>query len=462
MSLLNLPREEMRAMGYQMIDMLVEHLATLKEQKVGAKASVSEILENLSERPPEEGMPYHSLLEQLQRDIFPRTMHVNHPRFFGFVPGPGNYVSVMAEALAAGYNVFAGTWLGGSAAEAIEIVTIDWLRQICGFGESCKGLFVSGGTMANLTALAVGRRVILNDEPRNAVVYLSDQAHSSLKKALGVLGFFSHHVRCLQADEHYRLAPNDVTQAVAADRSAGKRPFCVIASAGTTNTGAIDPLPGLRTICDQEKMWLHVDGAYGAPAVLCDQGRALLSGLSLADSLSIDPHKWLFQSFEIGCVLVREGEQLRNTFRTTPDYLQDVHRNEEELNFTDLGIQLTRSFRALKLWLSFKVFGIDVFRKAIARSFSLAEFAESRLRKMPHWEVVSPAQMAIVCFRYRNTDDAVHSSVVDAMLEDGFALVTSTVLQGRTVLRMCTINPETTESDVEQTLEKLDTLAAMQ
>src|SRR5437763_857852 len=168
-SRLDLPREEMRAMGYRVIDMLVDHLATLKEKKVGTKASPSDILQNLFEPPPEQGMPYQPLLEQLQRDIFPSTMHVNHPRFFGFVPGPGNYVSVMAEALAAGYNVFAGTWLGGSAAEAIETVTIDWLRQLCGFPDGCKGLFVSGGSMANLTGLGVARHVILSDRLENAV-----------------------------------------------------------------------------------------------------------------------------------------------------------------------------------------------------------------------------------------------------------------------------------------------------
>lgn len=459
---LDLSREDMREMGYRAIDILVEHFATLKDQRVGAKADPTEIFQKLSGPPPEQGTPYQSLFDQLQRDVFPSTMHVNHPRFFAFVPGPGNYVSVMAEALAAGYNVFAGTWLGGSAAEAIETVTIEWLRQLCGFPEGCKGLFVSGGTMANLTALAVGRHVVLGDRLENAVVYLSDQAHSSLEKALRVLGFLPHQIRHITADDNYRLAAKDVIAAIAEDRAAGKRPFCVIATAGTTNTGAIDPLQPLREICDREHMWLHVDGAYGAAAVLCDRGRAMLDGLALADSLSLDPHKWLFQPFETGCVLVREGTHLQNTFRILPDYLQDVHRNQEEVNFTDLGIQLTRSFRALKLWLSFKVFGIAAFRAAIARGFWLAEFAEARLRKMPDWEIVSPAQMAVICFRHRRSDDAAHASFVDAMLKDGFALATSTVLRGRTVLRMCTINPRTTESDIELTLEKLDSLAALE
>ncbi len=458
-SRIDLSREEMREMGYRVIDMLVEHFSTLRDRRVGAKADSANIFSRVSEPPPEDPAPYGPLFDQLERDIFPNTMHVDHPRFFAFVPGPGNYVSVMAEALSAGHNTFVGTWLGGSAAAAIEIVTIDWLRQLCGFPQSAKGLFVSGGTMANVTALAVARKVMLDDRLENALVYLSDQAHSSLEKALRVLGFLPDQIRRIASDENYRLAPNDLSAAITQDRAAGKRPFCIVANAGTTNTGAIDPLPQLRKICDDQQMWLHVDGAYGAAAVLCEEGRRLLHGLELADSLSLDPHKWLFQPFEAGCVLLRNGAHLRDTFRILPDYLQDVHRNTEEINFTDLGIQLTRSFRALKVWLSFKVFGIAAFRESIARGFRLAELAETYLRQTPDWEIVSPAQMAVVCFRYKPGDDALHSALVDAMLKDGFALATSTTLRGQTVLRMCTINPLTTESDIEQTIEKIDTLA---
>lgn len=457
---IELSREEMRAMGYRVVDMLVEHFATLGEQRVGAKAVPEEIYAKLDEPPPEHGAPYESLLEQLQRDVFPSTMHVNHPRFFAFVPGPGNYVGAMAEALAAGYNVFAGTWLGGSAAEAVETVTIDWLRQLCGFEQNCRGLFVSGGTIANLTALTVARHVTLEDRIDGAVVYMSDQAHSSLEKALRVLGFLPPQIRRIPCDQRFRLPMDQLAAAIARDRESGLRPFCVIASAGTTNTGAVDPLRDLRALCDSEKMWLHVDGAYGAASALADEGRRQLDGLELADSLSLDPHKWLFQPFETGCVLVRRGEQLRATFRLLPDYLQDVHRNIEEVNYTDLGIQLTRSFRALKLWLSFKVFGVAAFRESIARGFRLAEVAERRLRESGCWEISSPAQMAVVCFRYKSGDDALHARLVDAMLADGFALCTSTNLWGRTVLRMCTINPRTTDQDVVRTIDRLEELAA--
>jgi glutamate/tyrosine decarboxylase-like PLP-dependent enzyme len=287
-------------------------------------------------------------------------------------------------------------------------------------------------------------------------VYLSDQAHSSLEKALHVLGFRPEQVRRLPCDEQFRLPIDGLAEAIAEDSAAGKRPFCVIASAGTTNTGAVDPLPELRTLCDAEQLWLHVDGAYGAAAVLSEDGRRLLDGLNLADSLSLDPHKWLYQPFETGCVLVRQGSHLRNTFRLLPDYLQDVHRHGEEVNYTDLGIQLTRSFRALKLWLSFKVFGIAAFRESISRGFRMAELAEATLGKMPDWEISSPARMAVVCFRYKPGDDALHARLVEAMLRDGFALCTSTNLRGRTVLRMCTINPRTTEEDIVQTLLRID------
>jgi glutamate/tyrosine decarboxylase-like PLP-dependent enzyme len=404
-------------------------------------------------------MEFEGVLEQLECDVLRNTMHVNHPRFFAYVPGPSNFVSVMADALVSGYNVFAGTWISGSGPAAVELVVIEWLRTACGFPKGAGGLFVSGGTMANLTALAVARHVVLGDRMDGATVYFSDQAHSSLEKALRLLGLRSENARKIACDADYRLPAGELERAIKKDRAAGKRPFCVIASAGTTNTGAIDPMRELSHLCKDQGLWLHVDGAYGAAVVICDRGRELLAGLELADSLSLDPHKWLFQPFEIGCVLVRDLIQLRDTFLILPEYLKDTHQYSAEFNFTDHGLQLTRGFRALKLWMSIKVFGMAAFRAAVERGFALAEFTEARLRKMPGWEIVTPAQMGIVCFRYTGADDAAHFRLVQSILKDGFALITSTVLQGRTVLRTCTINPRTTEADIEETLDRLDRLA---
>jgi aromatic-L-amino-acid decarboxylase len=451
--------ERMREIGYRVVDRLVQHLSTLPSQPVGAKGDPAVLRAALSEPAPEHGMEFEAVLEQLECDVFRNSMHVNHPRFFAYVPGPSNFVSAMADALISGYNVFAGTWISGSGPAAVELAVIEWLRAACGFPKGAGGLFVSGGTMANLTALAVARHVGLSDRLDGATVYFSDQAHSSLEKALRVLGVPSENVRKIGCDADYRLPVRDLQRAIEKDRAAGKRPFCVIASAGTTNTGAIDPLRELSRLCKNQGLWLHVDGAYGAAAVICDRGRELLAGLELADSLSLDPHKWLFQPFEIGCVLVRDVVQLRDTFLVLPEYLKDTHQYSAELNFTDHGLQLTRGFRALKLWMSIKVFGMAAFRAAVERGFALAEFTEARVRKMRGWQIVTPAQMGIVCFRYAGADDAAHLRLVQTFLRDGFALITSTALQGRTVLRTCTINPRTTEADIEETLDRLDRLA---
>jgi aromatic-L-amino-acid decarboxylase len=451
--------ERMRQIGYRVVDRIVDHLATLPRQRVGTKGDPTALLKALSEPVPEQGMEFEAVLDQVERDVLRNTMHVNHPRFLAYVPGPGNFVGAMADALISGYNVFAGTWISGSGPAAVELTVLEWLREMCGLPPGTGGLFVSGGTLANLTALAVARHVKAPGRIEIATVYFSDQAHSSLEKALRVIGLPDGNQRKLPSDENLRLPISELALQIERDRAAGKHPFCVIASAGTTNTGAIDPLPELSALCREHGLWLHVDGAYGAAAIIAERGRELLTGLELADSLSLDPHKWLFQPYEIGCVLVRNRDHLRDTFRILPEYLKDTQQHSEEFNFTDYGIQLTRNFRALKLWMSIKVFGLASFRAAIQHGFVLAEFTEACLRRMPGWEIVTPAQMGIVCFRHSAADDAAHLRLVQTLLEDGFALITSTILRGRTVLRTCTINPRTTEADIQASLERLDGFA---
>src|SRR5579863_2091131 len=456
---LEFSRERMREIGYRVVDRIVEHLVTLPGQRVGTKGDPAVLLKALSEPVPEHGMEFEAVLDQVEREVLANTMHVNHPRFFAYVPGPGNYVGAMADALISGYNVFAGTWISGSGPAAVELTVLEWLREMCGLPAGAGGVFVSGGTLANLTGLTVARHVKIRDRLEDATVYFSDQAHSSLEKALRTIGLPAENHRKLPSDPAYRLPVGELARSIAQDRAAGKYPFCVIASAGTTNTGAIDPLPELSALCRREGLWLHVDGAYGAAAVIAPRGRELLAGLELADSLSLDPHKWLFQPYEIGCVLVRDREHLRNTFKVLPEYLKDTQQHSEEFNFTDHGIQLSRNFRALKLWMSIKVFGLAAFRTALERGFAQGEFTEACLRSMPGWEIVTPAQMGIVCFRYPALDDAAHLRLVQTLLEDGFALITSTILRGRTVLRTCTINPRTTEADIQASLERLDSFA---
>ena len=453
-----LPLEEMRSFGYRVVDLLADHFANMEREPVGAKAESAKIISLFSGEPSERGRDPHELLAQLEREVFPNNLHVDHPRFFAFVPGPNNFVSTMADALAAGFNVFNGTWLGGSAAAALELGVVRWFCQICGLPAAAGGLFVSGGSVANMTALVAARHALLQDRVEGATVYFSDQTHSSVERALRVIGFAPGQVRKLASDQNFRLPLDALREAIAEDRAKGLRPFCVIANAGTTNTGAVDPLPELAEIAAAEKLWLHIDGAFGAAAVLAERGRTALRGLERADSISLDPHKWLFQSFECGCVLVRDAALLKSAFQIKPDYLRDVHRDIAEVNPCDYGIQLTRSFRALKVWLSTETFGVAAFRQAITRGFELAEFAERELRARGGWEILSPAQMATVCFRF-GSDDALQTQLVDVMLRDGYALLTSTTLKGATALRLCTINPRTTEEDIVETVNRLDRFA---
>jgi len=303
---LELSPEEMRSLGYRVVDLLVDHFAAGTDAHTGRVPSRDELEERLREDLPQEGQNPDEVLDQVENEILPNTIRVDHPRFFGFVPSPNNFVSVLADAIAAGFNVFSGTWISGAAAAQVELVVIDWLRELCGLPDSAGGLFTSGGSMANVTALAAARHAVLDDDVSNAVAYCSDQTHQSVDRALRLLGFGSDQLRRLPSDDRYCLDLDVLSDAIAADRRDGRRPFCVIANAGTTNTGAVDPLPELVAAADRENVWLHVDGAYGAATVVCEQGRWELAGLDRADSLSLDPHKWLFQPFEIGGVLVRE------------------------------------------------------------------------------------------------------------------------------------------------------------
>jgi glutamate/tyrosine decarboxylase-like PLP-dependent enzyme len=391
-------------------------------------------------------------------------MHLDHPRFFAFVPSPGNFVSVMADALVSGFNVFAGTWMEASGPAMIELQTLEWLRQICSLPETAGGLFTSGGSMANLTALAVARHVKLGAPRPDGIVYCSDQAHSSITRALRVLGFQPNQLRVLPSDRDYRLDVIHLRDAVAGDRAIGLQPFCVVANAGTTNCGAIDPLHQIADFCRAQNLWFHIDGAYGAAAAFCPRGKKLLSGIEYADSLTIDPHKWLFQPYEIGCLLVRREGWLNEVFHILPEYLADIETKQGEVNFCDRGVQLTRSFRALKLWLSLQVYGAQAFSRAIEHGFEMAEHAEVILHSMPNWSVFTPAHMGVITFSHTKWEneqcrlEKLHHRLVQELIADGTAFFSTTSLGGHSVMRMCTINPRTSRDDIEVSLYKLDQL----
>ena len=454
--------EQMRSDGYAAIDLLVDHLSTLSDRSVGHVGSAGEMAELFSADPPDRGRPFTEVLSHAREDIFANSLLCNHPRYFAFVPGPSNFYGVLGDLLASGFNIFTGTWLESSGPAALELSMIDWLCRTVGLPPQSGGLFVSGGSVANLTGLAVARHDRLDDRTADAVIYCSDQVHASVNKALYLLGFGSHQLHRIGTDSEFRLNPDSLHRAIARDRAQGKLPFCVVANAGSTNTGAVDPLAPLADICTQEGMWFHVDGAYGASAALGRRSGELLADLGRADSLVLDPHKWMFQPFEIGAVLVRDKTLLAETFRTSADYMQDAKTTGQEINFCDHGIQLSRGFRALKLWVSLQCLGLDAIRDAIDRGIVLAEMAAREVQRDDRFEVTSPACLGIVTFRYvgnrsdgRARLDEINGAIPHEIMATGEAVVTSTVLDGRMVLRMCVINPRTSEHDIRRTVTML-------
>lgn len=455
----------MRAFGYRVVDMIVEHVTTLRDRRISVQRPRAELNARLGDFTDAPASP-DDVLSLVEHDVLGALTTVDHPRFYAFVPGPGNFVGAMGDALASGFNVFAGHWLAASGAGAVELQTVDLLRRACGLPDTAGGLFVSGGSMANLSALSAARAVKLGGPDPDAVIYLSDQAHSSVAKGLRVIGFPVSQLRSIPVDADLRMDVAALDAAIARDRQAGKRPFCVVASAGTTNTGTVDPLVRLSATCRREDLWFHVDGAYGAAAALSPGGRSVLAGLELADSIALDPHKWLFQPFEIGCVLVRDMRHLHQAFAVHPEdnatYLHDVGRiAERELAFYEHGVQLTRGFRALKLWMCLRVYGLQAFRDAIDRGIALAVEVEQALGADPGWEIVTPAQLAVVTFAPRQRDDdltranRIVERAVEQLTAEGYAMVTSTQVRGRTVLRFCLIHPSATLDEVLETASRL-------
>ena len=425
----------MRRLGYRLVDRIVEHFETVDQLPPIRVGDAAELRAALGGPPPEAPSDPDAALDALFDQVLPFIQHPDHPRFFARIGSPSNFVSVLGDAAASGFNVFAGSWTGGSGPATVELVVLDWLRELCGLPEGADGVLVSGGSVASLVALAAARE----RAPHDAVVYVSSEGHASIPRALRVLGL--RYVVVPARDDH-RLHAEDVRAAM----GTGGTPFCVVATAGTTSTGAVDPLEELAGL----GLWLHVDGAYGAPAALT----GAVSGLHHADSLVLDPHKWLFQPYEIGCVLLREPGLLERAFSLSSVVLRDTVT--EEVNFRDRSVQLTRTSRALKLWLSIRVFGVAAFREAIAHGIALAEHAEATLRARPGWEVVSPAQLAIVCFTREGVDQ---TRLAAAMVDDGFAAPSTTEVGGRVVLRLCTINPRTTFEDIERTIERMEELS---
>ena len=451
--------EAMRRAGYAAVDALAARMAEPEAEPVLRRASPAEMRERLGGAPPEQGAGLDAVLARVIEDVLPYQAGTNHPGYFAFIPYFTTWPAALAEFIAAAANVSPWAWLESPAATQIELEVIDWFRDWLGMPEGTAGVLVSGGSAANLTALLVAREAA-GGPSEDSVVYVSDQGHSSLARTARAMGLRPHQIRVLPTDDRWRLQPETVIAAVGADRRAGRVPIALCASAGSTSTGAVDPLPGLADLCAAEGLWLHVDAAYGGFAALTPEGRALLTGIERADSVTVDPHKWLFQPLECGGVLVRDGERLARTFAIHPDYLDSTETHTTgEANLGEWGLQLSRGTHALKVWMSVQAFGLAAFRAAIDRNMELAAYAEELVHGHDTLTVMAPASLGIVCFRreWPGCDEAETErrgiALADALERSGDAFVSTTRLAGRHAIRLCILNPTSGAAHVRRVIE---------
>ena len=451
--------EAMRRAGYATVDALVARLADPGADPVLRRAEAADMASRLGGPPPEQAAEYGAVLARVIADVLPYAARTDHPGYFAFIPSFTTWPAALAELTAAAANPYCGAWMESAGAAQIELEVVDWFRDWLGMPASTAGLLVSGGSAANLMALLVAREAA-GGPSDDSVLYVSDQAHSSLARTARAMGLRPQQVRVLPTDDRWRLLPETVTAAVRADRSVGRVPFALCASAGSTNTGAVDPLGELADVGAEEGLWLHVDAAYGGFAALTAKGRSALAGIDRADSVTLDPHKWLYQPMECGSVLIRDGARLERTFAIHPDYLDgDATQGAGEVNFADRGLQLSRGFRALKIWVTMQTFGLAAFRAAIQRNLELAEFAEALIRRHAGLTLMAPATLGIVCFRreWPGCDEAETErrglALADDLERSGMALVSATRLAGRHAIRLCILNPTSSEEHVRLVVE---------
>lgn len=442
--------------------LIVERIENLPGEAAWKGGSRAELEPLMREPPPEEGRSPESVLERAAREILPVAGRVDHPRFFAFVPSSPTWPGVLADYMAAGHNVFQGTWLGASGPSQLEVVVIDWFREWLGYPEGAGGLFTSGGSAASLDAFVAAREWA--GAPDRPVVYMSDQSHTALSRAATIVGVRPEYVRKVRSDDYFRMDMGELARMVAEDRAAGLTPIAVCGNAGTTNTGAVDPLSEMADFCEKEELWLHVDAAYGGFAILTSEGRRLFAGLDRADSIAMDAHKWLFQPFEAGCLMMKDVRKLEAAFSVHPEYLQDTQWGLDHPNFGDRGLQLTRSFRALKVWMSIQTFGMAAFRRSVAKGIDLAKRAEDYVRASDVLQIANPASLGVVCFRVntRATElpvdvlERINEAVQARVIETSTAMMSSTRLRGLYSLRLCILNHTTTWDDVRETLETIE------
>ncbi|MCC6179568.1 MAG: amino acid decarboxylase [Chloroflexi bacterium] len=461
--------EDLRRLGYRAVDLAVAHLVNLVERPVFQPMTPDERRDLLGQPLPGQGVTPDHVLDQVRDTVLTRPMGNGHPRFFGWINSPPAPLGILADLLAAALNPSCAG--GDHAAIYLERCAVRWLMELVGFPvEGSMGLLTSGGSMATLTCLAAARQRAFQEDGRDVrtegvgsaagryTLYLSDEGHSSVRKAIELLGLGATSIRTIPTDRDFRIDVKALRHAIVDDRAAGRRPFAVVASAGTVGTGAIDPLDSLADLCHAERLWLHVDGAYGGIGILDPAVAEGYAGLGRADSLILDPHKWLSVPVECGCALVRDGALLQQTFSLVPPYLQT--REDRGFGglpwFSEYDFQQTRGFRALKLWMTLLGAGRDGIAAHIARHNRLARRLADLVDAASDLERLAPVTLSIVCFRYAPVAlrggaaalDDLNRQIMEEVQAGGETFITQTQLRGRFALRACIVHYATTEDDL--------------
>ena len=473
----DLSREELVAQGRAILDWIAEYLDHPERFPVLSHARPGEIRASLPPEPPRSAEPMADIVRDFETTIVPGITHWNHPAFFGYFATSSSVPGILAEMLIATLDVKAMLWKTSPAATELEQLVTDWLRQMLGLDEGWFGLTTDTASISSMLALAAAREAKpelairergmagRNDLPRLRV-YASAHAHSSIDKAALALGFGLENVVHIEADEEFRMKPDALAAAIAADRAAGFLPLACVATVGTTSTSSIDPVPLIAEICQREGMWLHVDGAYGGMLAIVPEYRHILAGVDEADSLVVNPHKWLFTPFDCSVFFVKRPDVLKRAFSLVPEYL--VTREQDEVvNFMDYGVQLGRRFRALKLWMVIRAFGVDGLIARLREHRELARELASWIEESGDWELLAPVPFALVCFRYAPRGisepelNRLNERIMHEVNAGGDAFLSHTKLGDRFTLRVSIGNIRTEERHVRVLWNRLREAAAM-
>ena len=451
--------------------LVFDYLTTISERPVRAENHAGKTTDSIDADLSTEGVPLDKLIDEC-RAIMDLSRHNGHPRFFGYVASPSTPIGAYGDLIASALNANITCWRSGPAGTELERMVVRWLGSLIHYDREANGLLTSGGSMANMIALLIAsrrksgadasRRGLWNSGPP-MTVYASEEVHMSIPKAADILGFGRDQVRVIECDDRQRMRVDLLRQRIEADLREGLRPFCVVGSAGTVNTGVVDPLADIAGVAQEFDLWFHVDGAYGAPGVLDERKRTLFKGIERADSVSLDPHKWLYVPVDAGCLLFRDAAAARAAFNTEDaDYIKTHgYSDEEAFAFWDYGVELSRRFRALKVWLTLQYYGSRRIAEAISDDILLAEYLGEVVTNADDFELLAPVELSICCFRYvppgaNNSDaqlDRLNASLMELVQKGGRAYVSNATVNGRFALRACITNFRTTKSDIDTTIQ---------